>query len=291
MNMPDKTALFWESAKSGVRCVLCPHECLIADGKYGICKARKNENGKLVSKSYGAVSAINLDPVEKKPLYHFYPGSKTLSFGSYGCNLSCGFCQNYSISAANPCVPEAYLSAQDALYFALEKNIRLISYTYNEPLTDYEWVLETAELARKKGMKNILVTNGYINEKPLIKLCGFIDAANVDLKAFSGRFYKNCGGSLAPVLKTIEIMFSKKVHLELTNLVIEGENTAESEFKKMIDFISGLSDEMPLHLSRYFPAYKFTKEQTSSETLKKLYETAKKRLKYAYIGNYDGSEY
>jgi len=287
----NKTALFWEAEGNGVRCVLCPHRCLIKEGGYGLCNARGNKGGALVSKSYGSVSAINIDPVEKKPLFHFYPGSKTLSFGSFGCNLSCGFCQNYSISAGNPASAEVRLSPEDALYFALEKNIKLISYTYNEPVTNYEWVLETAELAGKKGMQNILVTNGYINEEPLLKLCDFIEAANVDLKAFNDTFYKNCGGSLSPVLKTIEILYKKKVHLELTNLIIEDENSSEDEFKKMIDFISGLSDEIPLHLSRYFPAYKFTKPQTSEETLKKLYDISRKRLKYVYIGNFDGVKY
>lgn len=249
-----------------------------------------NESGRLVSKSYGRVSAINIDPVEKKPLYHFYPGEKTLSFGSFGCNLSCGFCQNSSISAVKP-KESPFFTPEDSAYFAVEKNVKLISYTYNEPLTNYEWVLEMSAAARKKSMQNILVTNGYINEEPLKKLADYLDAANVDLKAFTDKFYnKVCGGYVDPVLNTIKNLHKAGVHLEITNLLIDNENTSEDDFDKMTDFIASVSDEIPLHLSRYFPDFNFTAEKTKAETLLKFYNEAKKKLKYVYIGNFDGPE-
>ncbi|MCL1973055.1 MAG: AmmeMemoRadiSam system radical SAM enzyme [Endomicrobia bacterium] len=263
---------------------------MISEGRYGLCNARQNIGGTLISQSYAMISALNLDPVEKKPLYHFYPGSKTLSFGSFGCNLKCGFCQNSGIASSKP-AGNIQLSPEDAVYFAVEKNIKLISYTYNEPLINYEWVFDMSMLARKKSMQNILVTNGYIKEEPLKKLACFIDAANVDLKAFSDDFYhKNCGGSLEPVLKSIEILHKMNVHLEITNLVIDGENSDMEEFEKMIEYIAGINDEIPLHLSRYFPSHKFTAAKTKRETLFNLYDIAKTKLKYVYLGNFDGIE-
>jgi len=264
---------------------------MISEGQFGLCNARMNIGGTLISKSYGTISALNADPVEKKPLYHFYPGSKTLSFGSFGCNLKCSFCQNYEIASSKP-EEKIKISPEDAVYFATEKNIKLLSYTYNEPLINYEWVFEMSALARKNGMCNILVTNGYVKEEPLSRLAGFIDAANIDLKAYCDEFYhRNCGGSLEPVLKSIEILHKAKVHVEITNLVIDGENSGMSGFEKMIDFIAGISDEIPLHLSRYFPCYKFNIAPTEHKTLFDLHNAAKKKLKYVYLGNIDSVEH
>jgi pyruvate formate lyase activating enzyme len=289
--MQCKTALYWKKRDGKILCRLCPNECAISEGRFGLCNARQNVKDTLISKSYGTVSSINTDPVEKKPLYHFHPGAKTLSFGSFGCNLKCGFCQNYAISGAKPS-ENIKLSPTDAIYFAVEKNAKLISYTYNEPLTNYEWVFEMSELAAKKGIGNILVTNGYINEKPLTKLADHINAANVDLKAYDDDFYrKHCGGTLNPVLKSIEILYKAKVHLEITNLVIDAENSDEEKFGQMLDFIAGLSDEIPLHLSRYFPSNNFVLARTREETLINLYEIAKSKLKYVYIGNFDRRKY
>ncbi len=289
--MRDKEALYWSGKNGRVRCELCPHMCVLEDSQFGLCNARQNVKGLLVSKSYGLISAISIDPVEKKPLYHFYPGSKTLSFGGYGCNFKCGFCQNFSVSQIKP-KNDHFLLPEDALYFALEKNIRLISYTYNEPLINYEWIFEMFVQARKRSMQNILVTNGYINEVPLKRLAEFTDAANVDLKAFNNDFYKkNCGGTLEPVLKTIELLYKEKVHIELTNLLIDGQNTDIKEFEKMIDFIASLSDAIPLHLSRYFPNYNFKDTRTKEETLKNFYNLAKEKLKYVYLGNFDNIVY
>ena len=288
--MQTKESSYWNRQGSRILCRLCPRECMISEGRYGLCNARQNIDGTLMSQSYGMISALNLDPVEKKPLYHFYPGSKTLSFGSFGCNLKCGFCQNSGITSSKP-VGNIKLSPEDAVYFAVEKNIKLISYTYNEPLINYEWVFDTSMLSRKKSMQNILVTNGYVKEEPLKKLACFIDAANVDLKAFGDDFYhRNCGGSLEPVLKSIEILHKANVHLEITNLVIDGENSDIEEFEKMVEYIAGINDEMPLHLSRYFPNHKFTVPKTKRETLFNLYDIAKTKLKYVYLGNFDGIE-
>lgn len=289
--MRGRDASYWNKQGSKVFCRLCPHECLISDGQYGLCNARRNLDGALVSESYGMISSLNIDPVEKKPLYHFYPGNKTLSFGSFGCNLKCGFCQNYGISAVTP-EGKIRLSPDDAAYFAAEKNIRLISYTYNEPLINYEWVGEMSALARKKSMQNILVTNGYINEEPLKRLADFIDAANIDLKAYSDKFYiENCGGTLSPVLQSIKILHAAKVHIEITNLIIDGKNSQEAEFAELVDFIASVSDEIPLHLSKYFPSYKFTLPPTKETTLLNLHGIAKKKLKYVYLGNTDSPQH
>lgn len=289
--MRDKTALYWDKRGDKIFCGLCPQECVIGDGMSGLCGARQNLKDRLVSKSYGILSAVNIDPVEKKPLYHFYPGSKTLSFGSFGCNLKCRFCQNFSISFSEP-AGDIRLTPREALSFAYEKNIKLISYTYNEPLTNYEWVFEMSELAGKNGISNILVTNGYINEKPLKKLAKYIDAANIDLKAFDDDFYKRiCGGTLLPVLKTIELLAELKVHTEITNLVIDGENEDEGNFFGLVNFIAGISDEIPLHLSRCFSNKNFAVARTRKETLMKFYNTAKSKLKYVYLANSDSPEH
>ena len=285
--MPDKKALYWQKHGRETACLLCPHTCIIKEGQFGLCNARQNVGGTLISKSYGAVSALNVDPVEKKPLFHFYPGSTTLSFGSFGCNFKCGFCQNYDISFSKPNNDMRFMPA-DAAYFAVEKNIKLISYTYNEPFTDYEWVYEMSELARKKSMQNILITNGYIKKEPLKRLAAFTDAANVDFKAYDDNFYKkHCGGSLKPVLETIEELYAAKVYIELTNLIIDGENSDPEAFGKMLDFIVGIDNEIPLHISKYFPSYQFSIAQTSEKTLYNLYNIAKEKLKYVYLGNMD----
>ncbi|MDR2426864.1 MAG: AmmeMemoRadiSam system radical SAM enzyme [Endomicrobium sp.] len=289
--MQDKIALYWNKQGGKVFCELCPHECILVHGKFGICNARQNIKNVLISKSYGVISTINIDPIEKKPLYHFYPGSTTLSFGSFGCNLKCGFCQNYVIARAKPS-ENIKLSPEDAIYFAVEKNAKLLSYTYNEPLTNYEWVLELAKLAARKNMHNILVTNGYIKEAPLEKLADYIAAANIDLKAYDDGFYnRHCSGTLSQVLKSIEILYKLKVHIEITNLVIDAENSDRQHFLQMLNFISSLSDEIPLHLSRYFPNNNFVLPQTRKETLINLYKIAKNKLKHVYIGNYDDCKY
>jgi len=272
--------------KGIIRCLLCPKECLIKEGRVGFCRARKNIDGKLYSLIYDKVSSYGLDPIEKKPLYHFMPGTLVLSLGTVGCNFSCPFCQNWTISQGTvENVPVEELSPERAVQLALENNSPGIAYTYSEPLIWYEYVLDTARLARKNNLKNILVTNGFINEEPLLQLVPFIDALNIDLKSFQNSFYqKYCQGSLPPVLRTIEITHSCS-HIELTNLLIPGLNDSEEELKKMVDWISSLSEDIPLHFSRYFPGYKMEIEATPISTLYKARDIAQKKLKYVYLGN------
>jgi pyruvate formate lyase activating enzyme len=271
-----------------LQCLLCPHSCLIKNNEVGKCGIRKNIEGKLYSLTYEVASSIAIDPIEKKPLYHFYPGSYILSVGSFGCNFKCGFCQNWEISQSS--VDETYsqkVSSKQLVALAkkYENNIG-ISYTYNEPLINFEFVLETAELFHSHGFKNVLVTNGFINKEPLLEMLPYIDAANIDLKSFSKEFYKKiCDGNLNFVLQTIELMVEHKKHVELTTLVIPRYNDSEEEIKQIIEYVCSLSKEIPLHFSRYYPQYKFTVPATSVNTLVKFYHLAKEKLDYVYLGN------
>ncbi|OGS19142.1 MAG: AmmeMemoRadiSam system radical SAM enzyme [Elusimicrobia bacterium RIFOXYA2_FULL_40_6] len=285
-----KEALYYspiDKEKKLTQCNLCPHNCKIKTGKTGICGIRKNNEGKLYSLTYGGFSSVNLDPIEKKPLYHFHPGSRILSVGTIGCNFKCSNCQNWEISQAE--YQENVLrelSPEQALEMAKRYGSIGIAYTYNEPLINYEWVFETAQLFRKEKMKNVLVTNGYINEQPWVNLLPFIDAANIDVKAFKNDFYKSiCKGEIGPVLRSVEIMFKKGKHMEVTYLVIPGKNDSEHEIMDFVEWLSSLSPEIPVHFSRYFPRYKMEEKSTPVETLEKVKNIALKRMKYVYIGN------
>jgi pyruvate formate lyase activating enzyme len=227
-----------------------------------------------------------MDPIEKKPLYHFYPGTMVLSLGTIGCNFTCVFCQNWTISQANiKDVQVEELSPEKAIQLVLQNNSPGVCYTYSEPLIWYEYILDTAKLAKKNNLKNILVTNGFINREPLIKLLPFIDAINIDLKSFRNSFYqKYCKGNLSPVLRTIELS-KEYCHIEITNLIIPGLNDSEQEIKEMVDWISSLSKYIPLHFSRYFPCYKMNISETPISTLYKARDIAQKKLKYVYVGN------
>ncbi len=268
-----------------VQCFLCPQECLIREGKKGFCRARENKGGKLYSLIYGEVSSSGMDPIEKKPLYHFYPGRPILSLGTVGCNFACPYCQNWNISQAE--VPTRHISPAEAVKLARENNSLGIAYTYSEPLIWYEYVLDTSQLARKENLVNVLVTNGFINEGPLKELLPFVDAMNIDVKASNEEFYKNiCKGKLAPVLKTAETAKKKGVHLEVTNLVIPTLNDKDEEIEKLVDWVaSSLGVDTPLHFSRYFPQYKFDTPATPASTLTRAREIALKRLRYVYLGN------
>jgi pyruvate formate lyase activating enzyme len=284
-----KEALFYElvdQEKGVIKCLLCPKECLIKKDQVGFCRARKNINNKLYSLIFSKISSYGMDPIEKKPLYHFYPGIMVLSMGTIGCNFSCDFCQNWTISQANiKDVSVEELSPEKAIQLALQNNSPAIAYTYSEPLIWYEYVLDTARLAKKNNLKNILVTNGFINYEPLLKILPFIDALNIDLKSFRNSFYqKYCQGKLSPVLRTIELS-KEYCHLEITNLIIPSLNDSEEEIKEMVDWISSLNEEIPLHFSRYFPCYKMNISATPISTLYKARDIAQKKLKYVYIGN------
>lgn len=279
-----------------VKCELCPWFCELKPGQTGNCRVRKNEGGILVTLVYNKVSALALDPIEKKPLYHFFPGSQILSVGAVGCNLHCSFCQNHQISQ---CSAENFSHFREITAEQLTETAAGltgntgIAYTYNEPFTFYEFMLETAKLAQKKKLKNVVVSNGYINPEPLKKLLPYVDAFNIDLKSFNPFFYRTqTKGELAPVLETLKIIATGKVHLEITHLVIPSLNDNRTEFENMVNWIATeLGNKIPLHLSRYFPQYKLTEPPTSSKTLDEFHEIASKHLLYVYTGNVSETEH
>ena len=280
-----KEALYWEKTDGSVHCLLCPHDCKIVNGVTGICGVRQNLNGKLYSLVYGETTSVSLDPIEKKPLYHYHPGENILSLGTKGCNFKCPFCQNWAISQDLEAQTQK-ITSRWAVDKAKESKSFGIAYTYNEPFIWYEFVLETANLARSEGLENVLVTNGYVNPKPLEEILPFIDAMNIDLKSIDDEFYrKYCKGSLEPVLYTIK-RSAKSCHVELTNLIIPGLNDSEESFMRLVDWIyNNIGSEAPLHFSRYFPCYKLDQPVTPKETLEKAYRIAKKKLKNVYLGN------
>jgi len=285
-----KEALYWEPVEEGaVRCRLCPNMCVIAPGKYGICNVRYNRDGCLYSENYGRVTSIGLDPVEKKPLYHFHPGGLLLSIGTYGCNLRCKFCQNWQISQMKP--PYYVYTPEDIVKITLSQKKRYsntvgISYTYNEPTVWYEFVSECAQLGKSHGLCNVLVTNGYIAKEPLSDLLPFVDALNVDVKAWDDDFYRRMvGGRLAPVLETVEQAYASGAWVEVTYLVIPGENDSDEDMKGLADWLSSISPTIPLHLSRFFPAYQLDLPPTPLSSLERLKEVARESLYYVYIGN------
>lgn len=289
--------MYWSSAgPSEIRCHLCPHECLIREGQSGVCKVRVNRGGGLFSLVNGQLAAIHTDPVEKKPLYHFYPGRRVLSVGTRGCNLRCSFCQNHMLSQYDSTATghETTMVPEELVRLALsvEENTG-IAYTYNEPTIFYEFMLDTALKAHHAGLKNVAVTNGFINVEPLRELLPVMDAFNVDLKAFSDHFYRRMtGGRLAPVLETLKTIASSGVHMEITMLVIPTLNDSEEEFRELTDWISSaLGPHIPLHLSRYFPAWKLDLPPTPVVTLDRFAAIASEKLQYVYIGNVGVSRY
>jgi len=284
-------ALFYSKLEAPkVQCNLCPWNCILDDGQTGNCKVRINQNGMLFSEVFNKVAALGSDPIEKKPLYHFYPGKNILSFGEVGCNLHCSFCQNHRISQ---CEAKSFnrfheITSEQIVHEAQKtwNNIG-IAYTYNEPFTFYEFVLETAQLAQTNGLKNVMVSNGYINPEPLKKLLPFIDAFNIDLKAFTENFYRTyTKGKLQPVLETLKTIANSKAHLEITTLVIPELNDDEDTFRNMVKWITDeLGEKTPLHLSRYFPQYKMDQPLTPIHTLVNLYNIAQEHLSYVFMGN------
>lgn len=272
-----------------VRCQLCPKACLLGAGETGVCGARKNILGILISENYGIITALHLDPIEKKPLYHFYPGTQILSAGSFGCNFKCAWCQNCNISQA--CSSEfSHLAATlpQHLYEAAFQTPGIgLAYTYNEPVVWFEFMYETARLVARAGMKNVMVTNGYINQKPLCQLLDVVHAFNTDLKGFTDDFYRlQCDGSLAAVKKTLRTIASSGRHQEVTFLVIPGLNDNPQHFHEMIHWIHDeLGPDTPLHLSRYFPARTMQEPPTPLFQLRQFYDIARQYLHHVYLGN------
>lgn len=279
-------ALYYEKLeKDRVHCHLCPNNCLIPEGGRGACGVRINKGGTLYSEVYGKTTSIALDPIEKKPLYHYHPGQYILSVGTKGCNFHCGFCQNWHISQELDS-PTQDITSSEIVQKAKELKSFGIAYTYNEPFIWYEFVLDTAKLAKSNGLENVLVTNGYVNMDPLEGMLPFIDAMNIDLKSFDEDFYiKVCKGGLRPVLDVIK-RSAKSCHIELTNLIIPALNDSEVSIKKMVDWIyENVGANVPLHFSRYFPCYNMDLPATPIETLRKAEIIAKRRLKHVHLGN------
>ncbi len=292
-----KEALCYERLSDlQVRCNLCPHGCVLEPGYQGVCQVRKNIDGTLIANSYGLVSAIRFDPVEKKPLYHFNPGKQILSVGGFGCNLRCIYCQNHTISQVfDVDLPQdkIYSSENILSLFHRSNNSCGIAFTYNEPLVNFEFVLESAKEAFENNIPVVLVTNGYITPKAFEMLLPYLSALNIDLKAFADDFYrKYTGGSILPVLETIQSSIREKKHVEITLLAISGLNDRLSEFNLMINWIAeNLGKSVPFHISKYFPNYKLSNEPTSDDVLVQFYEIAQKKLDFVYLGNFNNPEY
>jgi len=276
-----------------VQCLLCPRECILEPGQRGTCRARENIDGHLYSLVYRKVVSWNADPIEKKPLYHVLPGTKSFSLATAGCNLGCLFCQNWTISQVKPeDLDFLDFSPQKVVDMALESYSRSIAYTYSEPTIFYEYMRDIARLAKQKGLVNIYRTAGYINPEPLQELCRYLDATNCDLKGYSDTFYRQyCLGKLSPVLESLKIMQKEKVWIEITNLIIPTVNDDFKMIRQMCRWIKeNLGSEVPLHFSRFFPAYRMTHlPPTPVETLEKAREIAlAEGIKYVYIGNIPG---
>jgi pyruvate formate lyase activating enzyme len=284
-------ALFYnELDELAVQCLLCPHKCKLQPEHYGICKTRVNKGGRLFTESYAILSAISSDPIEKKPLYHFHPGRPILSIGSFGCNLSCDFCQNCEISQIDQRIFARHSSREPedivGKAILLRNNIGL-AYTYNEPSVYYEYMIECAALIKEQDQCNVMVTNGYINPAPLEALFPYMDAFNVDLKSFRDQFYKKrSGGSLNPVLETIRRIAKAGKHMELTFLIIPGYNDSEEEWTEMLKWISDFCGKNSvLHVSRYYPHYKMDRPPTPLSTIRRFLDMANDRISYVYPGN------
>ncbi len=288
-------ALFYDKLADGmVQCRLCPRQCFIPSGKRGFCGVRENRSGKLCALTFSRPVAIHIDPIEKKPLFHFYPGTKAFSLATVGCNLRCKFCQNWEISQARPeDVQAATIEPQELVRRAIDSGCPSIAYTYTEPTVYFEYMLETAKLARAAGLKNVIHSAGYINEAPLRELCRYLDGANIDLKGFTEDYYARMSeGSLEPVLRTLKILKESGVELELTTLIVPGFNDDPAVIKKMCIWIrDNLGEETPLHFSRFFPLYKLAAlNPTPPEVLEKAREVALAAgLKYVYVGNLAGN--
>lgn len=275
-----------DAKSNNVQCTACNHKCLIKDRLRGICGVRENKNGKLYLLVYGLVASENIDPIEKKPLFHFLPHTKTYSIGTIGCNFKCSFCQNYSVSQMREIVGRE-ITPKEIVRRSIKSGCKSISYTYNEPTIFAEFVKDTAILARKKGLKNILVTNGYMTKECLDYLKLYIDAMNIDLKSMDEKFYINiCKAKLKPVLDTIRLAHENKIHIEITTLIIPGENDSPEEFEKIAKFISNIDKDIPWHISRFFPMYEMKSKQiTPLISLKEAESIGKRYLNNVYIGN------
>jgi len=284
-------AMFWESlAENKVKCVLCPRECEVADVERGYCGVRENRDGKYQTLVYGALCSANVDPIEKKPLFHYLPGTMAFSIATAGCNIECKFCQNWEISQFRPEQVDSVLVEPERLIRECQaRHVPTIAYTYSEPVIFYEYLHDTAALARRHGIGSVMISNGYIQEKPLRQLCRELTGVKIDLKAFTETFYKEtCAGELGPVLKTLEVLKDTGIWFELVILIIPTLNDSAEEIRRMSEWVAGhLGPDVPMHFSRFHPTYRITNlPQTPVATLERARQTALDAgVRYAYIGN------
>lgn len=283
-------AAHFDRLESGVVvCRLCPADCRLTKGKRGICESRFNQDGALVTDNYGEAVTLALDPIEKKPLYHFYPGTQILSTGPNCCNLGCTFCQNWLISQRR--AQTNYISPEQLVTLAKKNGSLGLAFTYTEPMVWFEYIMDTAPLARSAGLKVVLVSNGYLNPEPMKELLAVTDAFNIDLKGIRERFYlRVCKGKLAPVLENIRRIAASSAHLEITNLIIPGENDSDADIADLISFVASVSDRIPLHFSAYHPDYQMDRPATPLSTLLRARRLTEGVLKHVYIGNIRGDE-
>ncbi len=292
----DVESYLYDALEGGkVKCKTCSWRCTIKDGKRGFCGVRENRRGKLFAFNYALVSSANVDPIEKKPLFHFYPGSRVFSLGTVGCNFRCLHCQNYSISQVviDDSIKELNEIPPDrAIEMAVETNCRGIAWTYNEPAIWFEYTYDSARLAKARDLYTVYVTNGYMTSEALEMISPFLDAMNIDVKGFTQGFYtKLCKTKLKPVLETVVRAHKLGIHVELTYLVIPTHNDSPEEISKFIDWVAGVDSDIPVHFSRFHPDYRLTSvPATPSKTLGDAWSLAKKKLRYVYIGNVPGHE-
>lgn len=290
-----RLAMYQEETARGIMCRICPNECVLKEGELSKCNNRKVHNSKLYTLAFGNPCSANVDPIEKKPLYHFIPGSRAYSIATAGCNLVCLNCQNWTISQTSPDKTRNFdLMPEKVIEECKRNKCESIAYTYSEPVTFYEYVYETATLARKAGIKNIIKSNGYINPEPLKKLCGVLDGANIDLKAFNESTYlKLTGGKLQPVLDSLKVYKEMGVWLEITNLVVPGWSDNTDEIRRMCRWLSENGfRHTPIHFSRFYPMHKLEQlPPTPVDLLLQIYNIAKDEgMKYVYTGNVPGNE-
>ncbi len=290
-----KEARFWSSHDGRVHCHLCPHGCKIAETKTGICGVRENRGGRLMSLIYGSISSAHPDPIEKKPLYHFKPGTRAYSLGTVGCTFRCEHCQNYSISQANPGASFLEnITPEQVVRGACRAGCSGLAWTYNEPTIWHEFSYDTSKMAKEEGLYSVYVTNGYIQPDPLREISEHLDAMNIDIKAFSEEFYKEvCRASLKPVLDATELARELGIHVELTYLIIPGKNDSKEELGEFLDWVTdSLSDQTPVHFSRFHPDYRMREVQpTPLSTMDRAYDLAKEAgLRHVYLGNVPRSD-
>jgi pyruvate formate lyase activating enzyme len=289
--MKEREALFWKRLKGKtIQCELCPHFCVIEPNSRGKCHTRENVDGVLIAKSYSRPCSMAVDPIEKKPLYHFLPGQKVFSIATAGCNLKCLHCQNFQISQAMPeDFAQKKISPEKIVDECIKRECKILAFTYTEPTVYYEYMLKIAKICKKKNIKTVIVSNGFINPKPLKKLCNYISAANIDLKSIKDEFYKEiCSAKLQPVLDSLKLLKKCKIFVEVTNLIIPTKNDSEEEILELIKWVkNNIGEETPLHFIAFYPTYMLMNlPRTSEETLLKARDLAiKEGMKHVYAGN------